>query len=150
MLFDRAERGDRQEGQASAPAELSRSEPPVRPEREEIAHSRGLITKDEVRAVTLHALRLPDAGSSGTWAPGLGPSPSRPRASLRSIRLFRRERSGAARSYLETNRSAFAHFEHAIVSGDAPRKSLCPCPTRQGLCRRERRKPGRHHRRGAD
>jgi len=29
---------------------------------EEIAHSRGLITKDEVRAVTLHALRLPSTG----------------------------------------------------------------------------------------
>lgn len=29
---------------------------------EEIAHSRGLITKDEVRAVTLHALRLPTTG----------------------------------------------------------------------------------------
>lgn len=29
---------------------------------EEIAHSRGLITKDEVRAVTLHALRLPNTG----------------------------------------------------------------------------------------
>lgn len=28
----------------------------------EIAHSRGLITKDEVRAVTLHALRLPSSG----------------------------------------------------------------------------------------
>jgi len=28
----------------------------------EIAHSRGLITKDEVRAVTLHALRLPSTG----------------------------------------------------------------------------------------
>ncbi len=29
---------------------------------EEIAHSRGLITKDEVRAVTLHKLRLPHRG----------------------------------------------------------------------------------------
>jgi len=29
---------------------------------DEIAHSRGLITKDEVRAVTLHALRLPSTG----------------------------------------------------------------------------------------
>lgn len=29
---------------------------------EEIAHSRGLITKDEVRAVSLHALRLPSTG----------------------------------------------------------------------------------------
>ena len=29
---------------------------------EEIAHSRGLITKDEMRAVTLHALRLPSRG----------------------------------------------------------------------------------------
>ena len=29
---------------------------------EEIAHSRGLITKDEVRAVTLHGLRLPNTG----------------------------------------------------------------------------------------
>lgn len=29
---------------------------------DEISHSRGLITKDEVRAVTLHALRLPSTG----------------------------------------------------------------------------------------
>ena len=37
---------------------------------EEIAHSRGLITKDEVRAVTLHALRLPSAGV--LWDLGAG------------------------------------------------------------------------------
>jgi precorrin-6Y C5,15-methyltransferase (decarboxylating) len=37
---------------------------------EEIAHSRGLITKDEVRAVTLHALRLPSTGV--LWDIGAG------------------------------------------------------------------------------
>ena len=37
---------------------------------EEIVHSRGLITKDEVRAVTLHALRLP--GSGVFWDLGAG------------------------------------------------------------------------------
>jgi precorrin-6Y C5,15-methyltransferase (decarboxylating) len=37
---------------------------------EEIAHSRGLITKDEVRAVTLHALRLPSTGV--LWDLGAG------------------------------------------------------------------------------
>ena len=37
---------------------------------EEIAHSRGLITKDEVRAVTLHTLRLPSTGV--LWDIGAG------------------------------------------------------------------------------
>ncbi|MBA3003609.1 MAG: precorrin-6y C5,15-methyltransferase (decarboxylating) subunit CbiE [Desulfurivibrio sp.] len=37
---------------------------------EEIAHSRGLITKDEIRAVTLHALRLPSTGV--LWDLGAG------------------------------------------------------------------------------
>lgn len=36
----------------------------------EIGHSRGLITKDEVRAVTLHALRLPSTGV--LWDLGAG------------------------------------------------------------------------------
>ncbi len=36
----------------------------------DLAHSRGLITKDEVRAVTLHSLRLPQAGVF--WDVGAG------------------------------------------------------------------------------
>lgn len=42
-------------------------------EEDDIAHSRGLITKDEIRAVILHRLRLPRTGIFGMWeaAPAL-------------------------------------------------------------------------------
>ena len=56
--------------QASAPNELSRSEPRFGLKESEITHSRGLITKDEVRAVSLHALRLPAQGV--LWDVGAG------------------------------------------------------------------------------
>ncbi len=85
-----------------------------------ILHSRGLITKDEVRAVTLHKLQLPEAGVF--WDIGAGSGS----VSLEAARLFPRlsvfavERDEEQIKNMTANRERFQVLNTTILRGSAP------------------------------
>jgi precorrin-6Y C5,15-methyltransferase (decarboxylating) len=73
---------------------------------EEIKHSKGLITKDEVRAVTIHKLRLPEKGV--LWDVGAGSG---------SVSI---EASRICPQYITGNKASFYANNVKTVIGEAP------------------------------
>ena len=86
----------------------------------EIFHSRGLITKDEVRAVTLHRLRLPDKGIAWDIGAGSGSLSVEAARMCPGMRVYAVEKDGEQVSHMESNRAKFNVFNMEIVRGEAP------------------------------
>ncbi|MBU2538554.1 MAG: precorrin-6y C5,15-methyltransferase (decarboxylating) subunit CbiE [Proteobacteria bacterium] len=85
----------------------------------EIAHSRGLITKDEVRAVTLHALRLPSTGVLWDLGAGSG-SISVAAARLHpGLTIFAVDRHAEAFANVKRNIRQFGCYNIIPVHGEA-------------------------------
>lgn len=101
---------------------------PVRPksapnfglQETEINHSRGLITKDEVRAATLHQLRLPERGV--LWDVGAGSgSISLEAARLNpALAVYAVERHWDELANIRANCRKFGVYNITIVGGEAP------------------------------
>ncbi len=87
---------------------------------DEIDHSRGLITKDEVRAVALHKLRLPSQGVLWDIGAGSGSVSIEAARLLPSLTVFAVERNGEQIGHLRTNRARFDARNMNIVLGTAP------------------------------
>ncbi|HWR89538.1 MAG TPA: precorrin-6y C5,15-methyltransferase (decarboxylating) subunit CbiE [Dissulfurispiraceae bacterium] len=87
---------------------------------EEIAHARGLITKDEVRAVAIHALRLPEQGV--LWDIGAGSGSLSVEAARLSpgLSVLSVERSEEQLRHIGENREKFACRNIEIRAGEAP------------------------------
>lgn len=87
---------------------------------DEIQHARGLITKDEVRAVTLHTLRLPKTGVF--WDIGAGSGS----ISIEAARLFPGltvvavEKDDKQIKHIKTNIKKFNVRNIEVVQGTAP------------------------------
>ena len=87
---------------------------------EEIAHSRGLITKDEVRAVTLHALRLPNTGVFWDLGAGSG-SISVAAARLQpGLTVFAVDQHPEAFANVKKNIRQFGCYNIIPIQGEAP------------------------------
>jgi precorrin-6Y C5,15-methyltransferase (decarboxylating) len=86
---------------------------------EEIAHSRGLITKDEVRAVTLHALRLP--GTGVFWDLGAGSGSISVAAALLhpGLTVFAVDHTAEAFANVQRNIRRFGCYNIIPVLGEA-------------------------------
>jgi precorrin-6Y C5,15-methyltransferase (decarboxylating) len=86
----------------------------------EIAHSRGLITKDEVRAVSLHKLRLPQKGI--LWDIGAGSGSVSTEAARLSpgLKIYAIERNEEQLAHIEENKIKFRLGNIAITAGEAP------------------------------
>ncbi len=86
----------------------------------EITHSRGLITKDEVRAATLHSLRLPPAGV--LWDIGAGSGSVGIEAARLSsdLRVYAVERNESERANIRANCRTFGAYNISVVAGTAP------------------------------
>ena len=86
----------------------------------EIAHTRGLITKDEVRAVTLHKLRIPQEGV--LWDIGSGSGSVAIEAARLSpgVGIFAIEKEKDHVSDLLENKGRFSVHNLEIVHGEAP------------------------------
>ncbi|HVN22461.1 MAG TPA: precorrin-6y C5,15-methyltransferase (decarboxylating) subunit CbiE [Syntrophorhabdales bacterium] len=86
----------------------------------EIEHSRGLITKDEVRAVAIHKLRLPAGGT--LWDIGSGSGSISIEAARLSHRLavYAIEKDAEQIAHLEKNKTRFDCRNITIVEGGAP------------------------------
>ena len=107
---------------------------------EEMAHSGGLITKDEVRAVTLHALRLPEEGVFWDIGAGSGAVSIEAARLCPGLRVFAVERDERQAGLIRQNscavRPAGAYRSGRRGAGGA----RVPPRARPGLYRRERRK----------
>jgi precorrin-6Y C5,15-methyltransferase (decarboxylating) len=95
---------------------------------EEISHSRGLITKDEVRAVSIHSLRLPEKGvlwdvGSGSGALSVEAARLAPR-----LKVFSVEKDDEQLRLMAQNRSTLGALNMTIVAGSAP-GALEPLPS---------------------
>jgi precorrin-6Y C5,15-methyltransferase (decarboxylating) len=87
---------------------------------DEIEHSRGLITKDEVRAVTLHRLMLPSGGVM--WDIGAGSGSVSIEAARLSpgLHIYSIEKDSEQIGCMKSNRDRFGLRNMKIVEGTAP------------------------------
>lgn len=94
----------------------------------EIQHSRGLITKDEVRAATLHRLRLPATGvfwdiGGGSGSVSLEAARLCPDLSIHTV-----EKKPEEQANIRTNIRRFGAYTIHLVNGEAP-EALAGLPT---------------------
>jgi precorrin-6Y C5,15-methyltransferase (decarboxylating) len=87
---------------------------------DEIHHSRGLITKDEVRAATLHRLRLPVTGvlwdiGGGSGSVSLEAARLNPELSVHTV-----EKNPEALQNIRANIKRYSAYNIHLVSGEAP------------------------------
>lgn len=97
----------------------------------EIEHSKGLITKDEVRAVTLHKLRLPRTGVLWDIGAGSGSVSIEAAGVCPELKIIAIEKNGDRTENINDNRVKFNTENVEIVMGEAPEtlKDL-PAPDR--------------------
>jgi len=97
----------------------------------EIEHSRGLITKDEVRAVTIHKLRLPQKGVFWDVGSGSGSVSIEVACLSPGLRIYAVEKSDEQVENIKTNITKFNTGNIEIIHGSAPEalKGL-PAPDR--------------------
>lgn len=89
-------------------------------QEEQISHSRGLITKNEVRAVTIHGLCLPQEGVLWDIGAGSG-SVSLEAALLRpNLQVFAVERHPEQLAHIRENRRRYGVYNIHIIDGEAP------------------------------
>jgi len=86
----------------------------------EIAHSKGLITKDEVRAVTLHKLRLPRRGVFWDIGAGSGSVSIEAAGVCPELKVIAIEKNRNRTQNINNNRVKFKTQNVEIVMGEAP------------------------------
>lgn len=86
----------------------------------EFQHERSLITKDEVRAVAIHKLRLPQNGILWDIGAGSGSVGIEARRMSPGLRVFAIEKDPARASDIRHNASVLAAGEITVVEGEAP------------------------------
>ncbi len=94
----------------------------------EIAHSRGLITKDEVRAATLHKLRLPNTGVFWDIGAGSGSIAVEAARLCPQLDVFGVERNDQELENIRANIRRFGLHNISVVKGEAP-AALAGLPT---------------------
>ena len=86
----------------------------------EITHSRGLITKDEVRAVTIHKLRLPQRGVLWDIGAGSGSVSVETARLYPEIKVLAVEKDEEQIKNIKENRIKFDALNIEIIKGRAP------------------------------
>jgi precorrin-6Y C5,15-methyltransferase (decarboxylating) len=98
---------------------------------DEIRHSRGLITKDEVRAATLHRLRLPATGffwdiGGGSGSVSLEAARLNPGLAVHTV-----EKNPEALENIRANIRTYGAYNIHLISGEAPEALIgLPAPDR--------------------
>ncbi len=97
----------------------------------EIRHSKGLITKDEIRAVTIHKLRLLQRGVFWDIGAGSGSVSIEAARLFPGLRVFAIERNKEQSKYINENKKIFGADNVELIQGEAPEalKAL-PVPDR--------------------
>jgi len=86
----------------------------------EFLHSRGLITKDEVRAVSIHKLRLPQKGVFWDIGAGSGSVSLEAARLYPELRVYSIEKNGEQIGNIKENVARFGVANIEIISGEAP------------------------------
>lgn len=86
----------------------------------EIIHSRGLITKDEIRAVTVHKLRLPRRGVFWDVGAGSGSVSMEAARLFPGLRIFAVEKDDEQIANIRTNCERFDTKNIEVMQGKAP------------------------------
>jgi precorrin-6Y C5,15-methyltransferase (decarboxylating) len=121
----------RAEAQKRGSAEVGQKEIAFGLTEDEIAHSRGLITKDEVRAVSLHKLRLPQKGVFWDIGAGSGSVSVEAARLFPKLKIYSIERNEEQLAHIRENKQRFGLANIAITSGEAPEVlSSLPAPDR--------------------
>jgi len=100
-------------------------------QEKEIIHSRGLVTKDEIRAVILHCLRLPEHGIF--WDVGGGSGSISVEAARLSpgLDIYVVEKKDEGQENIRNNIAHFNLYTIHLVAGEAPEQlSALPDPDR--------------------
>jgi len=98
---------------------------------DEIGHERGLITKDEVRAVTLHKLRLPQSGVLWDIGAGSGSVSLEAAGLFPGLSICAVEKDDARISMIRENALRHQAGNVRVVHGSAPEALLdLPAPDR--------------------
>ncbi|MBI4679801.1 MAG: precorrin-6Y C5,15-methyltransferase (decarboxylating) subunit CbiT [Nitrospirae bacterium] len=87
---------------------------------DEIAHSRGLITKDEIRAIAIHKLRLPQNGVLWDIGAGSGSISIEAARLCPSLKIFAIEKDGKQVSNIKKNKIRFNTANVLAIKGEAP------------------------------
>ncbi len=87
---------------------------------DEISHSRGLITKDEIRSVTIHKLRLPQAGVFWDIGSGSGSISIEAARLFPGLKVFAIEKNNEQVLNIKKNRISFEASNIEIIEGVAP------------------------------
>jgi precorrin-6B C5,15-methyltransferase / cobalt-precorrin-6B C5,C15-methyltransferase len=96
------------------------TEPPFGLSEGEITHSRGLITKDEVRAVSIHKLRLPKEGILWDIGAGSGSVSIEAARLYPGLNVFAIEKNEQQLRDIKENKIKFGIPNIAVTSGEAP------------------------------
>lgn len=97
----------------------------------EFIHSSGLITKDEVRAVTIHKLRLPKKGVFWDIGAGSGSVSIEVARLYPELKIFAIEKDEEQISNIKENISRFSAFNIQVIKGNAPQFLMdIPSPDR--------------------
>ncbi|MBM9537052.1 precorrin-6y C5,15-methyltransferase (decarboxylating) subunit CbiE [Desulfobulbus alkaliphilus] len=86
----------------------------------EIRHSRGLITKDEVRAATLHRLRLPAGGVLWDIGGGSGSISLEAARLAPDLSIYTIEKKSEEQENIRANIRTYAAYNIRLVAGEAP------------------------------
>jgi precorrin-6Y C5,15-methyltransferase (decarboxylating) len=86
----------------------------------EIGHSRGLITKNEIRAAALHNLRLPEIGVLWDIGAGSGSVSIEAARIAKNVEVYAVERDREQVAHITANRGKFHAWNVNIVEGEAP------------------------------
>ena len=98
---------------------------------DEITHSRGLITKNEVRAASLHALRLPRQGVLWDVGAGSGSVGLEAARLFPELQVFAVEREDEQVENIQKNREQFQTWNLQVLHGSAPDAlAALPAPDR--------------------
>ncbi len=86
----------------------------------EINHSRGLITKNEIRAMVLHALDLPHDGVFWDVGAGSGSVSIEAARMNPGLSIYAIEKNEVERVHIEQNRRRFGCWNIHVIAGKAP------------------------------
>ncbi|WP_448871169.1 precorrin-6y C5,15-methyltransferase (decarboxylating) subunit CbiE [Desulfobulbus propionicus] len=95
---------------------------------DEIHHSRGLITKSEVRAATLHQLRLPPGGVLWDIGGGSGSVSLEAARLCPELSIYTIEKKTEEQTNIRANIRAFGAYTMHLICGEAP-EALAELPT---------------------
>ncbi len=97
----------------------------------EIRHSRGLITKDEIRAATLHRLRLPRRGVLWDIGGGSGSLSLEAARMLPELAIYTVEKKAEEQENIRHNIRAYGAYAIRLIAGEAPEAlAALPAPDR--------------------